>query len=320
MSTLEVIAPTNQILTASLYAKGSDTVTESLNLTENVNSKGIYRGTVTGALSGNYKVIVYLEATPVIVTDAIFDGSSVIYAADLTLSNYQTIANTVWSNTARTVTGGTIDSVITIPPVTVDTQEIANTVWLVQDRSLTDKANFTLTNVYDAAKTASQFNPSTDTVAHVTLVDTTTNLTANVSVDLTSIDAAIANLNSQVADIYNRIIFQVPDGPAVLIPAPSSNNSTLAWAYCYDELGRPVAGTIITLKLIETCPTTTRKGSFLSQEFTTVSNQYGIATTEIPRGSIFKFRVKSGRTGSWIEFRGTDDEQLELPFLVSKNT
>lgn len=80
-------------------------------------------------------------------------------------------------------------------------------VWAYATRSLTDKAGFapaaadnasavraelatelsridqpvsaakTLTTAYDAAKTASQFDPATDTVAHVTLVDTATTLT-----------------------------------------------------------------------------------------------------------------------------------------------
>jgi len=50
-------------------------------------------------------------------------------------------------------------------------------VWAHVNRSLTDKAGFDLTSAYDAAKTASQFNPATDTVAHVTLADTVTTLT-----------------------------------------------------------------------------------------------------------------------------------------------
>lgn len=284
MTTLEIIAPTNQSYTATIYQRGSDTPIETLNLTENTNSKGIYTGTVTSNLTGYYKVIAYDGTTPIVVTDVLFDGSSKIYASDISLST----------------------NILT-----------ANNIWEFATRSLTDKSDFTLITDYDAAKTASQFNANTDIVARVTLVDTTTELTEDVSVDLSPISNSLSSIESTVNDIYERIVFTTPEGPVVPIPAPTANNVTIAYSYCYDTHGQPVAGVPITIKLMEVV-SPLPKGSYLSDEITFVSNVDGIAMTEIPRGTSFRFRVKSGKNGSWIEFKGVDAESYQLPFLISK--
>jgi len=206
MSIVEIIAPTNKTLTTKIFAKGSDVVIETINLTENANSKGIYTGTVSTNLSGFHKAVVFENAESILVNDILFDGSERLYSSD--------------------------------------------------------------------------------------------------SLPL-------------IKSIYDRIVFTVPDGPAVTIPAPSSNNVTVAYSYCYDVHGVPVAGVPITIKLMEVI-TPLPYGSYLSDEFTFYSDQYGVAYSEIPRGTSFRFRTKSGKNGAWIEFRGVDADSLQLPFLINK--
>jgi hypothetical protein len=89
------------------------------------------------------------------------------------------------------------------------------------------------------------------------------------------------------------------------------------YSYCYDTHGRPAAGIPITIKMMDVS-TTTAKGSYLSDAFTFYSDEFGVAKTEIPRGTGFRFRVKSGREGTWIEFKGVDAETYQLPFLINK--
>jgi hypothetical protein len=85
------VAPKGQTLTVTLYPRGSDTASVSgVALTERTNQKGVYRGTITPTLSGWYRCSVLSGSTPLVVTDALFDGSATVYAGDAppTLSIY----------------------------------------------------------------------------------------------------------------------------------------------------------------------------------------------------------------------------------------
>lgn len=85
MNILEIIAPTGQTLTATIYPIGSDTAAISdVILTERTNSKGIYRGTFENGPSGDHRVIVFDGSTPIVVTGVLLTGidGQVAYASD----------------------------------------------------------------------------------------------------------------------------------------------------------------------------------------------------------------------------------------------
>lgn len=126
------------------------------------------------------------------------------------------------------------------------------------------------------------------------------------------------SISPTVEEIYNKIVFTVPEGPVIPIPAPSSVNTTVVYSYCYDTNGRPVAGVPITIKMMDVINTANLKGSYLSDAFTFTSDIHGVARAEIPRGTSFRYRVKSGNNGQWIEFKGVDAETYQLPFTISK--
>lgn len=135
--------------------------------------------------------------------------------------------------------------------------------------------------------------------------------------DIISLTNTINLLANTVNQIYDKIVFQVPNGPVVTIPPPACSNTTIAWSYCYDGNGLPVSGMKFYIKLSEVLNTNIT-GAYSADEITFESNNEGVAFTEIPRGSNFRFRVKSGKASQWIEFSGTNSEYLELPFLISR--
>ena len=95
-----------------------------------------------------------------------------------------------------------------------------------------------------------------------------------------------------IESIYDRIVYTVPEGSAAVIPAPSSTNTTVAYSYCYGVHGNPVAGVPITIKMMDVS-TSANKGSYLSDAFTFTSDIRGVATTEIPRGTAFRFKKEN---------------------------
>lgn len=152
----------------------------------------------------------------------------------------------------------------------------------------------------------------------VTFEDTTPLITNDIYFDGSEyVSVSDITISPTLEELYNRIVYTVPEGPIYPIPAPSSANVTRVYSYCYDVHGRPVAGVPITIKMMDVS-TSANKGSYLSDAFTFTSDEYGVATAEIPRGISFRFRVKSGTNGAWIEFRGVDAETYQLPLLINK--
>ncbi|MDG4549863.1 MAG: hypothetical protein P9F19_01430 [Candidatus Contendobacter sp.] len=230
----------------------------------------------------------------------------------------------------------------------------AQEVWEYSARTLTDKANFTLHADYDAAKTAASqasvnavptapllaanytapdnagiastlaavnalhdFDPASDTVAHVTLVDTVTTLTNSPDVPSESeiatavwehtertlsedgggaspteiADAVRDELAPELASITaleTRLEEQVPTGPVVVLPAPGPGQ-TVAWTMCYDEHGAAETGVVIQIKLVQPA------GAGLALDgavVEAVSDGDGLVTVAIPRGAGLRFSAR----------------------------
>ena len=196
----------------------------------------------------------------------------------------------------------------------------------------------TLTAAYDLAKTASQFDPATDVVAHVTLADTVTTLTNAPDVPTESEIAAAVwgyvtrtmtsgglsaaevweyvstllpdNAETMLAGIAARLAEQVPTGPVVVIPAPAAGQTT-AWTMCYDETGEAEEGVSVSVKLIAA----TGSGAYDKAFITATSEASGLVSLAIPRGAGLQFSARRG-TGPWTAFSGVDAETLALPALL----
>ncbi len=124
----------------------------------------------------------------------------------------------------------------------------------------------------------------------------------------------IEQIDSRVDYLYDRV-YQVPGtGPVAVIPAPSHETQTVAYAYCYDANGTALEGVIITIQVIAT--TTTGGGAAYSGiTVTAVSNALGVASVEIPRGTHITFRAKRGN-GRWMQFTGVDADTVQIPYIV----
>lgn len=159
------------------------------------------------------------------------------------------------------------------------------------------------------------FDPATDTVAHVTLVDTVTTLTSppDVPTEAEISDQVRVELAAELASITAmeaRLEEQVPADPVVVIPAPGVGQ-TMAWAMCYDQDGELEEGVTITI----TCIRTTQDGAFDAAQITLTSDANGLASGAIPRGVGLKFTAKRGN-GNSVQFWGADAETLQLPPLL----
>lgn len=415
MNTLEVIAPTGQTLTAALYPLGSDTAAVSgITLTERTNAKGVYRGTFTNGPSGEHRVVVLDGVIPIVVTGVALTGvdGQVAYATDAVPADKTGYSLTTAYDAAKTAAQASdIPAGLTAADVwgyvtrtlTANPGVTAQDVWEYATRALTDKTGFApstgdirtelateLAALDAAVSTRSTFNPLLDTVAHVTLADTVTNLTNSpdvpteteiaaqvrvelaselasldapistrstltaldipqgltaqqvweyvtrtlttasgisaqdvweyatreltqqVTIDLTPLDTTLQDLTAQVTEVNERIVFQVPAGPVVTIPAPSTGQTT-AWAACYDEHGVPEVGVSIDIKLAGTGAVT--GSAWDGKLISIVSNAQGIASAPIPRQVGLRFACRRNH-GPWVTFTGVDADSLELPAII----
>lgn len=67
--TMIVKAPTGLTLSAKLFERGSDTLVETVTLTERTNAKGVYEGEVTEPATGWHHVVILAGASPIGVQD-----------------------------------------------------------------------------------------------------------------------------------------------------------------------------------------------------------------------------------------------------------
>lgn len=182
----------------------------------------------------------------------------------------------------------------------------------------TDYGEVDLSAVLTAIAALHDFDPATDTVAHVTLVDTTTDLTngggggGGGAVEIA--DAVRTELAPELAAVLameTRMAEQVPTGPVVVIPPPGAGQTT-AWIVCYDETGKPEPGVTITI----TCTRSNAAGAFDSEPVVLTSDEDGLASGEIPRGTGLTFIAKRGKNGNPVRFSGVDADTLALPPLL----
>lgn len=124
--------------------------------------------------------------------------------------------------------------------------------------------------------------------------------------------AAIQSDAAMIQGIHDRIVWQVPDGPVAVIPAPSGPTKTIAWAYCYDVHGALAAGIEVVIRMRDAVGS---KGAYSAQVVKALSGANGIATLEIPRNPKARFDVRRG-AGPWIEFSGVDADSIELPAVI----
>jgi len=124
--------------------------------------------------------------------------------------------------------------------------------------------------------------------------------------------ATLDSLDLKLDAILARLAEQVPEGPVVTIPAPSTGQTT-AWAACYDEHGVPESGVIIEVKLHS--QGTATKHAWDAKTHCATSNAQGIASILIPRNAGLRFAVRRNR-GQWVIFSGADQATLELPAIV----
>jgi hypothetical protein len=159
------------------------------------------------------------------------------------------------------------------------------------------------------------FDPVTDTVAHVTLVDTVTTLTQRPDVPTEAEIAAqvrveLADELASITAMEERLAAQVPDGPVAVIPSPGPGQTTV-WIPCYDHYGNPEAGVKITLRCIKNA----LGGAMDSASITMTSDAEGMASTQILRGVGARYLVSRG-AGSAVIFNSVDEETIELPPLL----
>jgi len=160
------------------------------------------------------------------------------------------------------------------------------------------------------------FDPATDVVAHVTLVDTVTTLTSppDVPTEAEIADQVRVELAAELASITAmeaRLEEQVPSGPVVVIDAPEETQ-TIAWTMCYAPNGVPEKDVVITITAIKSVS----GGAFDATPVTITSDINGLAQGAIQRGAGLRFTAKRGTTGALVRFSGVDADSLQLPSLV----
>lgn len=141
-----------------------------------------------------------------------------------------------------------------------------------------------------------------------------TGLLDSVVADAVAAGFAASTISADVAAIEERLAAQVPTGPVLVVPAPTSSGETIAWCRCWDEHGEPEEGVLIEVELVSV-----PKGGTGDAYDTTIasaeSNEDGVAEISIARGAGFKYRARRNG-GSWKSFVGVDEESLELPDFV----
>lgn len=156
-------------------------------------------------------------STPGTVGHAIVVASGNLISGDWTvigdLSNLDAAVSSRMPTTHINATGGSVDNVALVDTTTNNTDmrgtdnaalaatALSNATWtdgraayLDTIPNLSTKTNLEAVSGVLVARTlvsADYFDPTTDTVAHVTLVDTTTDVTNNVSVDLSTIESKL---------------------------------------------------------------------------------------------------------------------------------
>lgn len=298
--TLELVAPSELTLTASLFPQGSDTAAVSgVTLTERSTSKGVYRGTFTAGPTGLHRVVVWSGTTPVAVTWAFLSGADeTAYAAD-----------------SAAITAAVIRSALGLASANLDTQ--LDALPTASETASAVRSNLAAELAHIDANISSR---STVTVGDIPAGLTaqqvweyvTRGLTETVTPDLSALDTTLQNLTAQVTETNERIVFQVPDGPVITLAAPVAGQTT-AWTVCYDEHGVAEAGVSIQVKLYAGIqgPGAAYDGATL----TATSGANGVASLQLPRNAALRFKCRRG-TGPWIAFSGVDAETLELPLLI----
>ncbi|MDF9393859.1 MULTISPECIES: hypothetical protein [Methylococcus] len=174
------------------------------------------------------------------------------------------------------------------------------------------QANVRSGTVYgDAAYTGSLAVPPPARVSVGVPTDDTVGTGYITAADLAS-DPTISGIASEVQAINDRIVYNVPSGPVISIPAPSGPTKTVALAYCYDVHGAAVAGVEVVIRMRDAVGS---KGAYSAQVMKALSDANGIATLEIPRNPKARFDVRRG-AGPWVEFSGVDADSIELPAVI----
>lgn len=161
------------------------------------------------------------------------------------------------------------------------------------------------------------FDPATDTVAHVTMVDTVTTLTNSPDVPTEAEIAAQVRINlaaelASITAMEDRLEAQVATGPVVVIPAPPPGQ-TAAWTLCLDPSGQPDPGARIYLQM-----TAAGSGTGVALDpgmLEGIADGDGIATVLIPRRAGPQYQVWRGQ-GARVTVTGVDAETLALPTLM----
>ena len=123
--------------------------------------------------------------------------------------------------------------------------------------------------------------------------------------------ATIDDVYDAVLALQERLAAQVPTDPVLAIPAPSTNQKTIAWAYVWDKSGNPIAGETLRLWL----DGGTGHGAYAKDKQTAVSNSDGVAYFEIPRNADLRFSYQR-ENGPVVRFSGVNSETLELPMVI----
>lgn len=110
-----VYAPTGLTLSVKVFERGSDTVVETVSLTEATNNKGRYEGDVTLAESGIHELSLFKDGTTHIgnfiiplTTEPVEHYAQEVCGIEDPNGLISTVASSVWSAGTRTITGGTI--------------------------------------------------------------------------------------------------------------------------------------------------------------------------------------------------------------------
>jgi hypothetical protein len=127
-------------------------------------------------------------------------------------------------------------------------------------------------------------------------------------IDTSALTDAVAALEARLA-VLDPIL---PEVPSVVIPAPISPASTVAWCYCVDAHGAPDPGVEITIYAISAGADGT---AFTPAPMVAIADAQGLATVEIPRqaGMTFSARRGQGRSATFV---GVDADSLELPAIL----
>lgn len=209
-----------------------------------------------------------------------------------------------------------------------------------------DYGEVDLSSVLLAIGALHDFDPATDTVARVNLVDTTTTLTnapdvptedeiaaavwSYVTRTITSggitaqqvweyvsstLPSGAEAMLALVSAIKSRIEEQVSTGPIIIMPAPPTDTQTAVYARCWNPDGSAAEGATIYVRMLKT-ESGSDGDAYSSEPVIAISGSDGLATFNIPRGAGLTFQVRRGKTGKWVSFSGVDAEQMELPDVL----